>query len=89
MRTQQKGKYIHRLEGRMWKFRLQDVFNGNDVVMLEVLENFQLSQCAFGICHHFKCIGDLFYRHLLACRKGNKNESSKHCSAEFLSSFLF
>lgn len=59
--------YVHRLEGRVRKFRLQDVFDGNYVVMLEVLENFQLSQCAFGICHHFKSIGDLLYRHLLAC----------------------
>lgn len=51
----------------MRKFRLQDVFNGNDVVVLEVLENFQLPQCAFGICHHFESVGDLLYRHLLAC----------------------
>lgn len=51
---------------------MQDVFNGNDVVMLEVLENFQLSQCAFGIRHHFKSVGDLLYRHLLACERKGK-----------------
>lgn len=67
--TQGKEKYVHRLEGRVRKFRLQDVFNGNDVVMLEVLEDFQLSQCAFGISDHFKGVGDLLYRHLLACER--------------------
>lgn len=58
---------LHRLEGRVRKVRLQDVFDGDNVVMFEVLENFQLPQCAFGIRHHFKSIGDLLYRHLLAC----------------------
>lgn len=67
MCTMKIKKYIHRLEGRMRKVRLQDVFDGNNIVMFEVLENLQLSQSAFSICQHFKSIGDLLYRHLLAC----------------------
>lgn len=50
----------------MRKVRLKDVFDGDDVVMFEVLEDFQFSQRAFGVCHHLKSIGDLLYRHLLA-----------------------
>lgn len=60
------SQYIHRFEGGVRKIRLQNVFNGDDVVMFEVLEDFQLPQCSFGICHHFEHIGDLLYRHLLA-----------------------
>lgn len=59
-------KYIHRLEGRVREVRLQDVFDGDNVVMFEMLEDLQLSQCAFGICQHLKGIGDLLYCHLLA-----------------------
>lgn len=61
-----KTKYIHRLEGRVRKVRLQDVFDGDNVVMFEMLKDLQLSQCAFGICQHLKGIGDLLYCHLLA-----------------------
>lgn len=37
------NKYLHRLEGRVREVRLQDVFDGDNVVMFEVLEYLQLS----------------------------------------------
>lgn len=36
-------KYIHRLKGSVRKVRLKDVFDGDNVVVFEVLENLQLS----------------------------------------------
>lgn len=62
-----KKRYVHRLEGRLREVWLQDVLDGNNIVMFEVLENLELSQGSFGICQHFKSIGNLLYRHLLAC----------------------
>lgn len=73
-------EYIHRLEGRVRKVRLQDVFDGDNVVMFEMLEDLQLSQCAFGICQHLKGIGDLLYCHLLAW---TNTAGQTGCATEF------
>lgn len=44
---------------------LQDVFDCDNVVMLEVFEDFQFSQRALGVCQNLKGIGNLLNCNLL------------------------
>ena len=57
---------LHRFELAIGYSGPQDVLYGNDVVMLEVLEDLQLSEGPLGIGHHIKSIRDLLNGHLLA-----------------------
>lgn len=57
---------LHRFELAIGHSGPQDVLDGDDVVMLEVLKDLQFPEGPLGIGHHVKSIRDLLNGHLLA-----------------------
>lgn len=58
--------FLHRLELAIRNSGPQDILNGNNVVMLEMLEDLQLPEGPLCIGHHIKSIRDLLDSNLLA-----------------------